>query len=69
MKEGGGGAGGGVQIDPPPFQEKLPSKSPALLGLMFLQDFPEVCMMPESLKILHYSMKLRRETYCQTQLM
>ena len=35
MKEGrGGGRGGGWQIDPPhPLKEKLPSKSPALLGL------------------------------------
>ena len=36
--------------------------------LMFQQDFLEVRMMPEPLKILHYSMKLRRETYGQTQL-
>ena len=26
---------GNAQIDPPPPQEKLPSKSPALLGLIF----------------------------------
>ena len=26
----------GGQIDPPPHQEKLPSKSPALLGIKFL---------------------------------
>ena len=31
MKEGGLGEGGG-QIDPPPPQKKLPSKSPAILG-------------------------------------
>ena len=29
--------GGGGQIDPPP-QEKLPSKSPVLLGLKSLSD-------------------------------
>ena len=37
--------------------------------LMFPRNFLEVCMFPESLKICHFSMKLRRETYCQSQLM
>ena len=33
-----GGGGGGVKLTPPSPQEKLASKSPALLGLRFYKD-------------------------------
>ena len=48
-----GGGGGGGQIDPPPSQKRLPSKSPALLGLNSYNDDGQCILTENDKKILN----------------